>query len=237
MKNQPRSLKIGRKSAFAVYSLLTAAFTLLLGVFLYLHPSPPTAAQELSNYNANQAGYTSSAYIALVWSVFSIPFVVGLGTLLRAKSRSLALAATLLSSVGMLLFGFAYFISAQALGVLALVGNLAPGTAEATYHGAFWYHFSVSLLVPALYAWGLGQLLFGWLAWRSQVLPSWLAVLGLISGIASFAPPFKVVQAIVLDSFILWGLTTGLLLLRSHGQEGAIRPDLQLEGRHTDEPG
>ena len=218
MKNQPRSLEIERKPAFAVFSLLVAALTLLLGVVLYLHPSPTTAAQELSNYNANQASYTTSAYVALTWSVFSIPFVVGLGTLLRAKSSSLALAATLLSSAGILLFGFAYFISAQALGVLGLVGNLAPGTAEATYHAAFWYYFSVSLLVPALYAWGLGQLLFGWLAWRSRVLPSWLAVLGMISGIASFVPPFKFVQAIVLDSFILWGLTTGLLLLRSRRQ-------------------
>lgn len=217
MKNQPGSLEIERKPAFAVFSLLVAALTLLLGVFLYLHASPTTAAQELSNYNANQASYTSSAYVALTWSVFSIPFVVGLGALLRAKSSSLALAAALLSSVGILLFGFAYFIPAQALGVLGLVGNLAPGTAEATYHAAFWYYFSVSLLVPALYAWGLGQLLFGWLAWRSRVLPSWLAVLGMISGIASFAPPFRFVQAIVLDSFILWGLTTGILLLRSRG--------------------
>ena len=33
-------------SAFAVFSLLVAALTLLLGVVLYLHPSPPTAAQE-----------------------------------------------------------------------------------------------------------------------------------------------------------------------------------------------
>ena len=215
MKNQPGSLEIERRPAFAVFSLLVAALTLSLGVVLYLHASPTTAAQEWSNYTANQASYTTSAYVALTWSVFSIPFVVGLGTLLRAKSSSLALAATLLSAVGMLLFGFAYFISAQALGVLGLVGNLAPGTAEATYHAAFWYYFSVSLLVPALYAWGLGQLLFGWLAWRSRVLPSWLAVLGMISGIASFAPPFRFVQAIVLDSFMLWSFITGIVLLRS----------------------
>jgi hypothetical protein len=218
MKKQPGSLEIERKSTFAVYSLLVTALSLLLGVVLYLHPSPTTVAQELSNYNANQASYTTSAYIALAWAVFSIPFVVGLGTLLRAKSRSLSLAATLLSSAGILLFGIAYFIPAQALGALSLVGNLAPGTAVATYHGAFWYYFSVSLLVPALYVWGLGQLLFGWLAWRSQVLPSWLAVIGMISGIASFIPPFRFIQAIVLDSFMLWSFTTGIVLLRSRGQ-------------------
>ena len=215
MKNQPGSLEIERTSTFAVFSLLVAALTLALGVVLYLHASPPTAAQEWSNYNANQASYTTSAYVALAWSVFSIPFVVGLGTLLRAKSRSLALAATLLSAVGMLLFGIAYFIPAQALGVLGLVGHLAPSAAESTYQGAFWYHFSVSLLVPALYVWGPGQLLFGWLVWRSRVLPSWLAVFGLISGIASFAPPFRFVQAIVLDSFMLWSFTTSIVLLRS----------------------
>ena len=147
MKNHPGSWKIERRSTFAVFSLLVAAFTLALGVVLYLHPSPPTAAQEWSNYHANQASYTTSAYVALTWSVFSIPFVVGLGTLLRVKSRSLALAATLLSAIG--------------------------------------------------------------------VLPGWLAVFGLISGIASFAPPFRFVQAIVLDSFMLWSFITGIVLLRS----------------------
>ena len=217
MKNQLGSLKIERTSTFAVFSLLVSALTLALGVVLYLHASPATAAQEWSNYNANQASYTTSAYVALAWSVFSLPFVVGLGTLLRGKSQSLALAATLFSAVGMLLFGIAYFIPAQALGVLGLVGHLAPGTAESTYQGAFWYHFSLSLLVPALYVWGPGQLLFGWLAWKSRVLPSWLVVIGLISGIASFAPPFRFVQAIVLDSFCLWSFITGIVLLRSRG--------------------
>ena len=129
MKNQPRFVEIERTSIFAVFALLVAALTLALGVVLYFHPSSPTAAQEWSNYNANQPSYTTSAYVALTWSVFSIPFVVGLGRLLRAKSRSLALAATLLSVVGIQLFGFAYFIPAQALGALDLVGTLAPGAA------------------------------------------------------------------------------------------------------------
>jgi hypothetical protein len=216
MKTQPRSLEIERKTAFAVFSLLAGVLTLLLGVGLFL-PST-TAAQLLSSYNANQAIFTIYADVYLGWSVFSIPFVVGLGTLLRAKSSSFALAATLLSSVGILLLGFAVFIQVGALGALGLVGNLAPSSAEATYHAAFWYHFVVSLVTPALWAWGLGQVLFGWLAWRSQVLPSWLAVLGMISGIASFAPPFVYVQAIVYGSFIVWGFTTGILLLQSRGE-------------------
>ena len=223
MKNQPDFLKIEHTSTFAVFALLVSALTLALGAVLYLHASPPTAAQEWSNYNANQASYTTGAYVALAWSVFSLPFVVGLGTLLHGKSRSLALAATLFSAVGILLFGLAYFIPARALGVLGLVGNLAPSPAESTYQGAFWYHFSLSLLVPALYVWGPSQVLFGWLAWRSRVLPSWLAVFGLVSGMASFAPPFRFVQAIVLDSFCLWSFITGIVLLRSRGQEGAIR--------------
>jgi len=158
----------------------------------------------------NHFGYTALFLLTIVY--------FALGTLLRAKSRSLALAATLLSAAGMLLFGIAYFIPAQALGALGLVGHLAPGAAEPAYQGAFWYDFSVSLLVPALYVWGAGQVLFGWLAWRSRVLPGWLAVIGLISGIASFAPPFRFVQAIVLDSFVLWSFTTGIVLLRSRRQ-------------------
>jgi len=217
MKNQPRSLEIERKTAFAVFSLLAGVLTLLLVMGLFL-PST-TAAQFLSTYNANQVIYGIFGLAALLWSVFSIPFVVGLGTLLRAKSSSFALAATILSSVGILLLGSAFFIPQQALGALSLVGNLAPGSAEATYHAAFWYHFSGSLAYPAFCSWGLGQVLFGWLAWRSQVLPNWLAVLGIIGGIASFAPPIVYVQVIIFGSFIIWGVTTGILLLQSRGQE------------------
>jgi len=222
MTTQPRALEIERKPAFAVFSLLAAVLLLLFGVLAALLPST-TAAQLLSSYNAHGAIYAGSAIVALVWAVFSIPFVVGLGTLLRAKSSSLALAATLLSSVGILLLGPAFFITSQVLAALHLVGNLAPSAAEAIYHAAFWYHFQVSLAEPGLYAWGLGQVLFGWLAWRSLVLPDWLAVLGMIGGIASFLPPILPDLAIVFASFILWGLTTGILLLQSRGQQGAIR--------------
>ena len=223
MKTQTHSLEIEHKSAFAVFALLAGVLTLLLGVGIFFSAST-TAAQFLSSYNANQVFYAIGANAWLVWSVFSIPFVVGLGTLLRAKSSSFALAAMLLSSVGILLLGFANFIQVGALGALSLVGNLAPSTAEATYHGAFWYHFEVSLMTPALFAWGLGQVLFGWLAWRSRVLPSWLAVLGMIGGIASFGPPFAYVLVIVFGSFIVWGFTTGILLLQSRGQSRQTVP-------------
>ena len=46
--------------------------------------------------------------ISEVWMAdISVPFVVGLGTMLRPKSRSLALTATILLAGGILLLGFA----------------------------------------------------------------------------------------------------------------------------------
>ena len=65
--------------------------------------------------------------------------------------------------------------------------------------------------------WGLGQLLFGWLAWKSGVLPDWLVVVGAIGGLAGLltlavyqSPVFALVQ---LASFAIWASTAGVSIL------------------------
>jgi hypothetical protein len=220
------ALDIEYKTTFAVFALLTGGLSLLLAVvfFIYNPIFPPNLApgRALATYRGNEglAYLMSVAYV--VWSVFSIPFVVGLGTLLQAKSRTLALAATILTSAGLLLIGFAAYIQVGALAAAAATNNAIPSAAESTYQAAFWFNFAHSLVGVPQAAFGLGMLLFGSLAWRSHVLPDWLAIVGFIGGVAALvspALPGPLAWAwIYIPAFLIWGMTTGYLLLQSRGR-------------------
>lgn len=74
----------------------------------------------------------------------------------------------------------------------------------------FWGNLSFYLTDPGLMTWGLGQFLFGWLAWKSNVLPDCVSVVGMIGGIAGLLTlavyQSGVVALIQLASFAVWGL-------------------------------
>lgn len=61
--------------------------------------------------------------------------------------------------------------------------------------------------------WGLDQFLFGWLAWRSGILPNWIAVVGMVGGLAgllTLAVYHTALLALVqLGSFTVWCFATG----------------------------
>jgi hypothetical protein len=70
--------------------------------------------------------------------------------------------------------------------------------------------------------WGLGQLLFGWLAWKSGTLPNWVSVVGIVGGIAGLLTLAVYQSAMLallqLASFAVWGVATGTCLLRRRGK-------------------
>jgi hypothetical protein len=104
-----------------------------------------------------------------------------LGRFLRAPNPSLALSASILSAIGIALLGFAQFAYIGAMLSIARAGS-TPDAGEAIYQATIWSNLSFFLTDPGLMMWGLGQLLLGSLAWRSDVLPRWLATTGCISG-------------------------------------------------------
>jgi len=63
---------------------------------------------------------------------------------------------------------------------VAAANRLAPSQAEALYQLAILTNLQYALTDPGLTVWGLGQLLFGWLAWKSGLMPNWHSVLGFL---------------------------------------------------------
>ena len=207
---------VDRKIPLVVLAFLSGALSLLL-LLASLQPPPVTPAQQLLYAASHRGAYGLFASLVLAWSVFSVPLAVTLATLLRAKSRTLAVAAQLLVAIGVLLLSFGIFMHVGAL--LSIVSAGTPPRAEdATYQAAIWWNLSFYLTDPGLMAWGLGQFLFGWLAWRSGVLPNWVAVVGMIGGVAGLLT-LAVYQTGVLGlvqilCFAIWGFACGFSLLR-----------------------
>jgi len=209
--------EIDRKKFFSVFSFCSALLTIIFLIDL-IHQKPPALNSPLVAYLVENKGrFILFAILILVWSVISIPLVIASGILLGKKSKSLAFLATIVSTVGILLLGFGVFTYIAAfLSILNLNTSLNQATSE--YHAAIWGQLSYYLTDPGLMIWGFGQLLFGWLAWKAKVLPNWLAVIGIIGGIAGLLTlavyQSSLLALLQISSFAIWGLTIGTILLK-----------------------
>jgi hypothetical protein len=221
MKDRPAppTSDLDRAAAFAWFSLLAGALSILL-LAATLQPTPQSAGEQLAFFAEHRASAMLLAVGVLAWAVFSIPFVVAVGQILRPTSTSFALTATILSAVGILLLGFAIFAHVGAFLSILAAGS-PPSAAEATYQAAIWGNLWFYLTDPGLMTWGFGQFLFGWLSWKSDVWPNWLSVVGMIGGLAGLLTlavyQSGVLVLIQLASFAVWGFATGVLLLRRRG--------------------
>jgi hypothetical protein len=120
--------------------------------------------------------------------------------------------------MGVLLLAFATFMNIGA--VLSIVAAGAPPRPDdAKYQAAIWSGLGFYPSDPGLMAWGLGQFLFGWVAWRSVVLPNWLAIIGMLGGVAGLLTlavyQTAVLALVQLLAFTIWGFATGLSLWRA----------------------
>jgi hypothetical protein len=203
----------------AAFGLLTGILSLLLLLAL-AGPSPQGPEQQLAFVGSHRAGYAILEIAVLIWATSSVPFLVGLGSLLRGHGRWLASTATWLSTVGLLLLGFATYVSIGSSFAIHAAGQ-PPGAGADVYQAAIWGQLGILLTDPPLMVWGAGQIFFGVLAWRGDVLTRWLAVTGIIGGVSGVlaslqAPPVGIALALLaVACFGVWACGTGIRLLRS----------------------
>ena len=208
---------IDRKTTLAVFALIAATLSVLLLV-ASLVPPPASPSELLAMASRHRAAYGGFASLVLAWAVFSVPLIVTLGQLLRPHGGTLAAIAQLLSAIGVLLLGFAIFTHIGA--VLAIADASGPARAQdAAYQAAIWSSLGFYLTDPGLMTWGLGQFLFGWIAWRSDLLPKWIAMIGMVGGVAGLSTlavyQTSLLALVQLACFTVWGFATGIALLRA----------------------
>jgi len=206
-----------RHVLFAIFGFAASILSvvLLLGS---LQPPPPTPADVLSFATSHRSGMGMFATLALAWAVFSVPLAFILGRLFYRQGQTLATIAQFLVSVGVLLLGFANFIRIGAVLSIAAAGS-PPQSVDAIYQVAIWSSLGYYLTDPGLMTWGLGQLIFGVLAWRSGVLPNWVAAVGFLGGVAGLLTlavyQTGVLALLQLCCFAVWGFAAGIVMLRS----------------------
>jgi hypothetical protein len=78
-----------RNRLLGFFSIISGIFSILL-LATFLIPPPNSSTQLLSYVTANSSTYALIGILITIWMVVSIPFVVGLGELLKRKDSPLA---------------------------------------------------------------------------------------------------------------------------------------------------
>ena len=166
------------------------------------------------------------AFRSLAWGLFAvaaIPFFVVVGNLFRPRSVDGAMAATLLSVVGVVLHSLRAIMQDAAWA--AAGGAASPSASETAYLQVVLFGMANPLLPLGAAIWGLGYLFFGVLAGKSGTLPKWLAIVAFIGGVSGWAI-FPVINSsglfigylftelLVPLTTAVWGFACGAIFLR-----------------------
>jgi hypothetical protein len=217
MNGNERSSVLDNRTAFSTFAFVIGGLSIPF-ILESLQPLPAPAAR-LAFFVSHRGDFLLFAALVLTWAVFSIPFVVALGAVLRPRGHALSQAGTILSAIGISLLAFGTFTYIGAMLSITAVTN-PPNPGEEAYQAAIWSNLSFFLSDPGLMTWGLSMLLFGRLAWKSEILPNWLAIVGIMGGLAGLLTlvvyQTQVLALLQFACFAVWGIAAGARIIRNH---------------------
>jgi hypothetical protein len=192
---------------------ITVAGVLVTSIFT----PQPSALNAYSTYLSNVNLYWAGFILALASAVVGIPFFAGVGRMLSDRSTLVAPGATLVMIAGIVIAVLGGIVSTGAFWAISQGPTGSMYQSNAVFEGAFWDNFSFILTIFGFALAGLGFILFGWLAWRSNIVPNWAAIVAYIGGVAGFLVGVTIFSFIVtLIAFIIWGFVIGARLLVGH---------------------
>ena len=215
---------------FACAAFASSILTLLL----ILSPTPQSASPSdlLPYFRAHQTQFVVSAVAILIWAIVSVLLVVAAGQLVGGDRSTLAFAATLLCSGGILLLAFGTFVFLGAFFSLAAANDVIRDSAQANFQALIWHNLSFMLSDPGLMVLGAGQVILGWLMWTRRALSRLVAailVLGGLAGLFTLAvyqtPTLAFAQLV---AFAITGVAFGWHLVRIANVPGAARLNAEM---------
>ena len=204
-------------------AMLSGASLCLLGLAATLaYPAAPEFVDEPAKiaafYGDNSAALLGANWIYLLAGALMVVFAGALRSILNRSEGGDGLLSGL--AFGGILAGAAVTLAGTALDTAAALrvdeqGSIAPDIAATLADG-----HNVLFGMAAPMAFGVAVLATAALAFRTSVLPTWLAVLSAVLGIALLVAPIAYIAAIV---FTFWCLVTGLVLyLQSRTEESPV---------------
>jgi hypothetical protein len=177
---------LGTNRLFALSGFITGALVLIAYVAETISPSPPSPT--LLNFTLSQTDLALFTFRSFAWGLFAIaaiPFFAMIARLLAQRSAERAWVAALLSAVGISFYALRAILQDSALTVAAT--TVAPSATEAAYQANLLFWMVNPLLPLGGAIWGLGFILFGILARKRGIFPSWLTIVAVIGGVAGWA--------------------------------------------------
>ena len=213
-------------------AMLSGVGLCLLGVAATLaYPASPEFVDEPAKiaafYGDNSSALLGANSLYLLGGALMMVFAAALRSILSRAEGGDGRLSTM--AFGGIVAGGAIALAGTALDTAAALrvddqGSIAPDIAAvmADAHG-------VLFGMGAPMAWGVAALATAVLAFRTSVLPTWLAGLSTVLGIALLVPPIAYIAAIV---FTWWCLVTGIVLYLQTRSQHAVR-----RGGQPAEPG
>jgi len=200
------------------FGMVTGILVILYVVgFVFIPSSAQVGETTLSAFESSSSLYYFGLVISVLLALLAVPYFTALGRLLRPRGAATAAAATYLSIIGLFLYAASMVLYVALLSsIQGAAGNSNPATAAFVANVVGTSSADLTLLGGA--AWTFGLFLYAILSWRSRIVPNWLAIVGLVGGVAGFLSfMFGVVGGamgfVFAIAFVIWAFGSGLVFL------------------------